>query len=186
MLISHQITHRNTSKLHRDIAREFVIYLQSLSSFPRGYNFLPSLADYEYAEILVDLAEDDDFSYVDIDGDILNAKPYITGASYLGVYDYPVNDLSEDYIVTDKLDSPICLLVYRNRDDEVKFFQLNELSAALLEMLELNEVASGGEAIELLAHHTGNRHDDEFLQTGMDTLKKFYTSGVILGTWHNF
>jgi hypothetical protein len=77
---------------------------------------------------------------------------------------------------------PTVLLLVRGRDDEVRFHEINPLTAMLVEKLQQNETSSGAQCVDgLLAEHAFA--EPQTLRTaGQETLALLRSFEAILGT----
>ena len=137
------------SPLSFEIGREFHRYLVERAE--RGADdppFLPELAHYEFAELLVDLDERDvaDFPH-DPDGDLVAGRPLVSPVAMPLVYRFDVHRVDPDYQPDSPPDQPTCLIVARNREDKVGFMEVNAATIRLIEVLKENPAYTGLDAL---------------------------------------
>jgi len=98
-------------------------------------------------------------------------------------YRFPVHLIGPDFRPEEPPAEPTVLLLVRGRDDEVRFHEINALTAMLIEKLQQNETLAGGRCVdELLAQHAGN--DPAALRTAAaEILEQLRSFEAILGTW---
>jgi len=77
---------------------------------------------------------------------------------------------------------PTYLVVYRNRNDEVRFLEINPVSARLIGLLQENESYSGLDAIEHIIKEMNHPNPDVVEQGGLNALQELQQYGIILGT----
>lgn len=142
--------HRSQSPLFQDISREFLSYLEHERDTTADPPFLQSLAHYEWVELALSVL-DKSFANRKIDEqtDIMQLALHTSALAWPLSYDYPVHQISPDYQPTEKLTTPIFLLVYRDARDAVKFIELNPVSARLIDLL--NEGRTGEQAADAIA-----------------------------------
>lgn len=177
-------THRCRTPLFPEIAREFLQYLQDeRGARPEDPPFLLELAHYEWVELALDLDERsaDDLG-ADPDGDLLEGRPVLNPLIRLLSYRYPVHRIRPDFQPAEPPPQATHLLVYRNRDDEVKFMQLNAVTEGLLERLGRDDEGSGRDVLEELAHDIGHHDEQRLIQAGAELLEDLRRRGVVLGT----
>ncbi|GAA4891897.1 DNA-binding domain-containing protein [Ferrimonas pelagia] len=129
------------SPLFVDIAKEFLAYLRDCEGL-RSWE--AALADYEYLELQIDTLPEVLDQPLLLEPEAVLTQPLCCyRAAKLAQYDYPVQRLGEACPEVDA--SPTFLLVYRDRDDEIAFIELNALTARLLEALisEPGQTAQG-------------------------------------------
>ena len=125
--------HKSRTPLFPEIPREFLHYIQEeRQDRPGDPPFMLELAHYEWVELAVSLDEHEiDDVPADPDGDLLEGIPVLSPLAWPVSYQYPVHRIRPDYQPQEPPDEATHLLVYRNRQDDVKFMQLNAVSALL-------------------------------------------------------
>lgn len=178
------VAHRCRTPLFPEIAREFLQYLQDeRGERPEDPPFLLELAHYEWVELALDLDERSvETVAADPDGDLLDGRPVLNPLMRLLSYRFPVHRIRPDFRPAEPPPQPTHLLVYRNRDDAVKFMQLNELTLRLLELLGQQDGASGREVLEEIATATGHPDARRLVEAGAGLLDDLLRRGVVLGT----
>jgi hypothetical protein len=176
--------HRSRTPLFPEIAREFLQYLQDeRAAQAEDPPFLLELAHYEWVELALDLDERSaDAVAADPDGDLLDDRPVLNPLTRLLSYRFPVHRIRPDFQPAEAPEQATHLLVYRNRDDEVKFMQLNELTLRLLERLGGEDDASGRDVLGEIASATGQRDAQRLVGAGAGLLEDLRQRGVVLGT----
>jgi len=157
MVRDFMITHRCKTPLFVEIAREFIAFLETERSAELDPPFLKELAHYEWVELALSIAEPDFVTTpVAIDEDLLALRFTQSPLAWLLVYQFPVHQISVDNQPETPLDTPVCLLVYRNHEEQIKFIELNPVSARLLELLAHGQ--TGHTVVDELA--TAMQHPD--------------------------
>lgn len=162
-----------------EIAREFIAYLANERESESDPPFLQELAHYEWVELALTIADHD---YVTTplsdDDDPLALSFTQSPLAWLLVYQFPVHQISRDNLPEAPLEDPVCLLVYRNQDDKVKFITLNPVSARLLELLD--QGMTGQEAVNELV--TALQHPDPtvVIQGALGMIQDWTERGVLL------
>ena len=96
-------------------------------------------------------------------------------------YEYPVHQIAPEMIPQSPLESPVSLLVYRDADDVVKFIELNQMTAALIEDLQDGQL-SARQALIGIASVMEFDDLDAVVDFGLEVLQDLKSQGVILGT----
>ena len=176
--------HRCRTPLFPEIAREFLQYLQDeREDRPDDPPFLLELAHYEWVELALELDERSvDSVASDPDGDLLDGRPVLNPLTRLLAYRYPVHRIRNDFRPVEAPPQSTHLLVYRNRDDDVKFMQLNAVTQRLLERLDRDDDASGREVLVEIASEIGHPDAQRLVAAGADLLADLEQRGVVLGT----
>ncbi|HSH73622.1 MAG TPA: putative DNA-binding domain-containing protein [Methylophilaceae bacterium] len=175
------IHYQSATPIFRQIPEEFLKYLSMAPSLPP---YLYSLAHYEWIELAISVADIQDAT-ADPAGDLLEGKPVLAASLALLSYDYPVQLISPRFRPDAPLPQPVNLLVFRASDDNVRFIELNALTARLISLLkdgELSGSISGRQALESIATEMGQGDTQSIIQFGHAILIDLKAQGVILGT----
>lgn len=174
--------HRCETPLFPAIGGEFVDFLDDDTLARHGLPaFTRELADYERAEVLVDLAEDGPCAGdPDAPPDFATGQPWLAPAVLPLVYRYPVHRIRADFQPAEPPPQPTCLVVYRDRADAVAFLEANPLTLRLLELLAPGDLA-GRAACAQLAAELGRPDDDALTGHGLALIERLYRLGVVAG-----
>lgn len=175
--------HECHTPLFPEFGREFLRYVEARQQQDRGDPpFLLELAHYEWAELALNLDENniDDVSH-NPDGDPLVGVPVMSPLACVLAYRFPVHLIGPDYRPDEPPAEPTVLLLVRGRDDDVRFHEINPLTALLVETLQQNENLTGSECLEHVL--AGTRADPDILRpAGLSTLRDLHTFQAIIGT----
>ncbi|MEO5624851.1 MAG: putative DNA-binding domain-containing protein [Dokdonella sp.] len=176
--------HRSHTPLFTEIAREFIRHLESRAE--RGLGdppFLLELAHYEWSELALTLDEHDiaDVDH-DPDGDLLAGVPIVSPTARVLAYHYPVHRISAEFRPDAPNEQPVLLLLVRDRNDDVRFLEIDPLSALLMERLQANREDSGNECLTALLRDIGRADDDGLQGSGAAILQRLRERDAILGT----
>jgi len=175
------VSYQSRTPLFRQIPEEFLNYLGTLNELPEYVPaFLPSLAHYEWIELAVSVADVMD-AEADANGDLLDGQPVFAASLSVLSYDYQVQLISPRFKPDMPLPQPVNLLVFRARDDNVRFIELNPVTARLILLLKDGGV-SGRIALEHLAAEMGHADPANIIQFGHSILQDLKAQGSILGT----
>jgi hypothetical protein len=166
------------------LAEEFLRYLE----FERGKQtgdppFLLELAHYEWVELA--LAYHDatvETLFVDPAGDLLDGCPQVSPLAWSLSYRFAVHRIGPDYQPDAPADEPVYLMVYRARDDNVGFLEVNALTHALLAALRTAPDATGRMALQAIAEVMGEAASDVVMQNGLRLLEELRQRDIIIGT----
>lgn len=176
--------HRCRTPLFPEIGREFLRYLQDeRETQENDLPFLLELAHYEWIELALSLDERnaDDIA-VERDGDLLHDSPVLSPLVQVLSYRFPVHRISPDYQPGSAPEQVTHLLVYRNRDDDVKFMQLNDVTRLLLEFMQASPQASGRELLKQVASAIRHPEPQKVISSGADLLESLAARDILLGT----
>ena len=93
-------------------------------------------------------------------------------------YHYAVHRISPDYLPQSDEQEATYLCVYRNAKDEVKFIELNGLSARLLLMLK-EKPQSTLESMNHIAQEINTSNIDSFISDNLEIVETLLAQGVL-------
>ncbi len=169
--------HRCATPWFRQIPEEFLRWLETTPMVLLP--FIRSLAHYEWIELAVAVA-DAVAEEADAGGDLLHGRPVLAPALALLEYPYAVHHISPHFRPSQPDAEPTRLLVFRDSGDEVRFIEINAVTARLVQLLR-DGAMSGRAALESIA--TELRHPDPtaVLNFGAVLLDDLRQQGAILG-----
>ncbi|MCK7633357.1 MULTISPECIES: DNA-binding domain-containing protein [unclassified Shewanella] len=128
--------HDCQSPLFIDIAGEFLDFLQQEYQLKNTDPvFMLELAHYEWLELVVAVAQQD-AKEVELKPENIQDLPLcLSSTARVAQYHYPVQLIRDDFCPTACLDTPVFFCIYQDEDSEVRFLQLNPLSAQVLAYL---------------------------------------------------
>lgn len=176
--------HQCKSPYFVEIAQEFLNYLDNeREPDPRDYPFMLELAHYEWVELALDIAQEEiPATGFNPNGDLMNGHPVVSPLVWVLHYQYPVHQISPSFIPTEPLATPVFLLVYRNRDDQVKFMEINAVTARLLSILQEKTFCKGEEAVTQLIEEMQHPNPQVVYDGGRQALQQLLQQEIILGT----
>jgi hypothetical protein len=167
------------------LPEEFLGYLQNeFESSADDFPFLLELAHYEYAELALSVSEEEtDLSGVDPNGDLLAGIPVKSALAWSYAYQFPVHRISPECLPAVPGDSPVYLALYRGSDGNVGFLELNAITAALLDAIDVNEdKLSGEQLLRALADKIDYPDADALVAHGADALLEMRQLEILSGT----
>lgn len=175
--------HRCHTPYFLEISQEFLRYLQTVRQPQAGdFPFLLELAHYEWLELAVDVDPDDiPLTGFDPGGDLLTGRPVLSPLAHVAAYDYPVHTISRDNIPTSPAPQPVYLIVYRNRQDQVQFMEINAVTARLLLILQDQPAVSGLDALEQIVRELHHPVPDQVIAGGQQALETLRAADIVLG-----
>ena len=177
------ISHHAQTPYFLEIPKEFLAFLENTyESGPDDFPFLLELAHYEWAELALTVSEASNSELdVDADGDLLAGIPVKSQLAWAFAYHYPVHRISETYKPDEPGAQPTFLVIYRTRDNDLSFMELNPVTARLLEVVAENDKKSGRELLHDLAKEISYPDPDAFVSHGAQALAEMRDSEIILG-----
>lgn len=185
---SHHLAH---TPLFPEMPREFLKFLEN----GREYHeidppFLVELANYEWVELALGLLDlDNNINAIDSDGDLLDNAPVISSLAWSLSYHFPVHKISPDYQPQEKPAQPTYIVVYRNRNDETVFMELNPVTARLLQLISEsnhnNSNKTGKELLEIIATEMNHPDPNVVITGGQQAMQELRSRNILLGTIKN-
>ena len=174
------IEHRATTPLFMQMPREFLVYLQQEREHSDNEcPFLLELAHYEWTEL--ELAVSDEkisMQGINANGDLLENRVAISPLARVLGYQYPVHRIGINFLPLEP--EPTSLIVFRDRNDNVEFIELNQVTALLLNTIQ-NSSQTTREILLAIAEQLDHPDPDKILQFGIELLEDLHKRGVILG-----
>ena len=119
---------------------------------------------------------------IDTNGDLLNQRPVFSPVAWPLIYQFPVHTMGPDNLPQEAPEQATYLVVYRNRNDEVRFLETNPVTARLISLLQENENYSGTDAINHIVKEMNHPNPDIVKQGGLTALQELQQYGIILGS----
>ncbi len=175
--------HQSHTPYFLEISQEFLTYLQE----ERGQTeagecdppFMLELAHYEWVELALDVAEE---TFPDTDvviTDPLEGHPQVSPLAWCLSYQYPVHKLGPAYQPETPPQQPTFLVVYRNRQDQVRFLEANALTTHLLQLLQADSTLSGRAALLQLANEIKHPDPDTLLEFGQTLMQQLLELDIL-------
>lgn len=178
------VEHRCQTPLFPELAKEFLRYLQDVRGTRQGDPpFLLELAHYEWVELALTLDEREPGDVpADPAGDLLQGRPVLSPLAWALSYRYPVHQIRPDFQPLRPPAEATHLLVYRDRDDNVKFLRLNEATQKLLQLMQSEPDLSGAELLQRVARSIAHPDPQRVLEAGAGVLADLRARDALLGT----
>lgn len=154
------------------IPEQFVKFIQSKHTELRVPGYLPDLLHYEWLELEVETAVDAK------NGTISSRRISLNPSVRYARYHWPVHQISKTYRPRKAV--PTVLLVHRDSNDEVKFLEINEITAQLLDILAAG-AKTGNEAIKHLSKRLGYASPEPLLIHGHTLLADLLKQEILQG-----
>jgi len=173
--------HHCHTPLFTDLARELMRYLETRDD-ASDPPFLAELAHYEWSELALAIDEAE-IAHVahDRNGDIVDGIPVVSPLARVLAYRFPVHRIRPDYRPDEAPAQPTLILLVRDRSDEIRFLEIDALTALLFERLQANTTATGRAVLDALLVELG-RADDAVRASGLAILNLLRDRDALLGT----
>lgn len=175
--------HKATTPLFPEMTREFLKYLENeRESEQDDYPFMLELAHYEWVELALSITDQDiDMTGIDPDGDLLEGTPVLSPLAWPLSYQFAVHRIGPDYLPDKPEAQPTYLVVYRDREDDVHFLELNPVTAHLLQLMQEQPQLTSKQMLTDIATQLNHPNPDVVIQGGLQILHDLKTRDVILG-----
>jgi hypothetical protein len=172
--------HASETPYFLEISQEFLAFLgdQPDGDLPP---YLLELCHYEWVELALSVSEtelpEDGF---DPTGDLLAGRPFVSPLIWCLAYRWPVHEIGPQHVPSEPPEAATELIVYRQRNDDVKFMVVNPVTLRLMEHLQQDR--TGSEALEALAGELEHIESAVVHEQGAATMEKLRTAEILLGT----
>jgi len=176
--------HKSHSPYFLEISQEFIDYLQNEREPQQGDPAgLVELAHYEWVELALHVSDETIcMDNINANGDLFKQRPVFSPVAWPLVYAFPVHVMGPDNLPQEAPEQPTYLVVYRNRNDDVQFLEINPVTARLINLLQDNESYTGLDAVEHIIKEMNHPNPDVVKQGGLTALQELQKYGIILGT----
>ena len=176
-------SHQSETPYFLEISEEFLKYLQEEREPDlKDPAFMLELAHYEWVELALDKSQEEFpvSGNQQLTGDLLDNKPAVSPLAWCLSYQYPVHRIGPDFQPQQPPTDPTFLVVYRNREDQVRFMEANAVTVRLINLLSDDAVVSGRQALQQLAIEMQYPSQDAMLDMGAELLAKLQSNDILL------
>lgn len=176
--------HQSVSPYFLKISEEFLAYLQQEHQpQPEDPAGMIELAHYEWVELALSVLDEDiEMDDIDPNGDLVQGRPVISPLAWPLAYQFPVHQMGPDFLPETAPEQPTYLVVYRNRNDEIRFMELNPVTARLLHLLQEDSEMTGKRAIATIVDEMQHPQPEIVMHGGRAALLELQETGIIIGT----
>ena len=175
-------SHQSQTPYFMEIAEEFVEYLthsQLLADLP---GFLPELAHYEWMELAL-FTLDEELPGSALPAESLAETPLALSALARPLaYQYPVHRISTDLQPASPGTEPTLLLILRDIEENVRFFELQTLAFQLLTQIQQQPGLVPVDWLSQAADQLGVVDKVSFIQNGSGLLASFNDQRIFTAT----
>ena len=172
--------HRCQTPYFMELPREFLTFLRENPGSFDGFPYLPELAHYEWSELALMIADQEFEAGESLSlAQIGAAVPSFTPLAWLLSYRYPVHRISPEYQPLEPPEMPTTLVVYRKRDEQVGFLEVNPLTYRLLAAVRENHGLTSREHLSRLHGEFPLVDEQVFLSGGVEILHDMQEKNLI-------
>lgn len=161
-----------------EISQEFLQYvMQERGSVAGDPVFMLELAHYEWVELALDIAEANIPMPSPIPENIVASRPQVSPLVVCLEYQYPVHKIAPSY--QPLAPEPTQLIVYRNREDEVKFMAANAITLRLLFLLQDPHCHNLEAALTQISQELMHANPQQLVNDGVVLMKELVQLSII-------
>lgn len=170
--------HRCQTPYFLEISEEFLQYLMQERGLCEGDPaFLLELAHYEWIELALDVSEASIPLASSYPAVPLLSKPRVSPLAMCLSYQYPVHKISPRYQPSTPV--PTQLIVYRNRDDKVRFMAANTMTLRLVYLLQTNTQVNLGDQLHLIAAELQHNHPESLFNEAQSLVEELFKLDIL-------
>lgn len=169
--------HRSHDPQFFRLAQEFLAFLEAGGSSGDDPPFLLELAHYEWAEL--ELSISDAQPPAPLPADVLGSVPRLSPLAWALSYEWPVHRIGPDFLPDRPPPDATHVVVYRDRDDEVRFLEIDLLSARLLQLVQEAADETGAALLRRIAAELQHPQPQIVIEAGEQLLRQLSERGVI-------
>jgi hypothetical protein len=169
------ITYQAETPYFPKLADEFLQFLMARKGTNHTPDYFLPLAHYEWLELCLFTSESELPEKVLDDKNLLSKRIYLTDLAIPLAYDYPVHQIRPDWTETR---TPACLLLFRDKSDSVRFFEIQPMAFELLTAMQDEDGISANDWLANKANSM-NQEVDKFTSAGLDLLQQFNQERLI-------
>jgi hypothetical protein len=179
LLLDFIAEHHCLSPYYRQIPDEFVQYLQQERDRADDLPFLAELAHFEWIELQLSIFESESITIQPLTREqLLAGIPVFAPVMQLLHYQWPVQNIGPNSLLTEPPAAATHILGFRDSDDQVQFIALNPATAYLIE--RLHNGLTGQQALQVMRGELTPAQFIEFTRFGLDTLIDLHRQGAII------
>ncbi|HIF51415.1 MAG TPA: DUF2063 domain-containing protein [Thiotrichaceae bacterium] len=184
MMRDYVCNHQSHTPLFPKMPQEFIHYLEhERVEDSADYPFLLELAHYEWIETSIAMdSREISFEGIERQGDLLEGIPVLSSLAMPFAYQWPVHMISPDNLPEILPEQATYIVIYRDRQDEVGFIELNTVSAKLFEECSNENTRTGKEILLSIVEQLQHPNPEAVINGGLEIMQDFKSKDIILGT----
>jgi hypothetical protein len=163
-----------------EIAEEFLDYLQSERDTPDDPPFMLELAHYEWTEMALSIAKEDNPANPPFSGDWSEASLQLSPLAWPLAYRFPVHRISPDYQPLAPPEQPTFLTVYRNHENEVRFIEITPITYQLLALIQEQPGQTAAVYLKRVAEQLPYPQPEVIYQGGLKIVQDLAAKNILL------
>jgi hypothetical protein len=174
------ISHQAETPYFPQVSEEFVHYLSGRQHTSGTPDFLLELAHYEWVELYLYMHSDEPPPNPIPETDLAMAPLTLSPVVSPLAYEYPVHLIREDFQPEAPGDEPTFLLVFRNKEESIEFYELQSFTFQLLEAIEENPGLIASDWLNSMAEQAAVADKATFIENGINMLQQFNSQCVFM------
>jgi hypothetical protein len=171
--------HQSKTPYFSEISEEFLDFLQNERNNSVDYPFLLELAHYEWVEMALSIAQEHAPPFTEYIDDFLQQKLKLSPVAWPLAYQYPVHQISPDFLPTEPPSLPTYLIVYRGWDDEVGFIQISAIIFRLLQIIEDNPQFTLAACLTQVSDEAKLPNSETVIANGLEIVQKLFNKSIL-------
>lgn len=172
--------HACTTPYFSEIAEEFLDFLHNQRQNDLDYPFLLELAHYEWVEMALSIAKESVIiNTEECVTDLLTQTIALSTLAWPLVYQFPVQQISANFLPKVAPAQPTYLLVYRNSVDDVNFIQISPITFRLLQIVQENETMLCQLCLIQIAEESGHPDPEKIITSGLHIIEDLAQKNII-------
>lgn len=174
--------HKCKTPYFLEISQEFLEYLEHERSPDQDPPYLLELAHYEWTELALSISEEEIPSVgIDPHGDMMTGIPVLSPLAWLLCYQFDVHHIGPEYRPDKPPAQTTTLIVYRDRQDEIGFMEVNPVTAHLIQKIQLYYGMRGREILQQIVAELNHPNPDVVINGGKEILEELRAADILLG-----
>jgi hypothetical protein len=171
--------HASQSPHFSEIPEEFLDYLENERDSSADFPFMLELAHYEWVEMALSIARETVPSREQHLDDLQNQRIQLSPLAWPLVYQYPVQQISPDFLPEAPPEQATFLVVYRNPDDEVNFSVITPITYRLLQIIQEQGQVLTADCLKQVAEESKHPNPEVIMAGGLQILKELTEKTVV-------
>lgn len=172
--------HASTTPHFSEIPEEFLDYLQNERDSSDDLPFMLELAHYEWVEMALFIAKETVHANNQSLDNLENQRIQLSPLAWPLAYQYPVQQISPDFLPEATPEQPTFLVVYRNPVDEVNFIEITPITYRLLQIIQEQGGMLTKDCLKQVADELKHPNPEMVIAGGLQILKELAEKSVII------
>ncbi len=170
-------------QFHR-LPEEFLRYLEQTRGERVGdAPFLQQLAHYEWVELALSISPLSlPLAQADAAGDLLCGVPLLSPLAWTLAYDFPVQRIGPSFQPQQPDPAPTYLIVNRDREERVRFLEINAVTARLMALMATAPERNGTALLRAIAEEMQHPQPQSVIDAGAAIFRQLRERDIVLGT----